>query len=169
MPGPAGEVYLAGEYNVTYGGVAVGTMEGDAGLPTIEHTAQAEPVANTSRYGKSTLTHFGLGADWFAAFTCLEASPGGAAMSAFWPYGTFGQMGTIARDLFTLSAALVLTSIAGTPASALPSSVTASHAILVPGFATRLVYGPTLRKVPLRLILYPYNLGGGTIGWCSVV
>ena len=165
MPGPLGEPLIAGEYTVTYNGVALGMMEGDAGLPTLESVSKGEAVDNTSIYGKSTLTHFYQGADWFAAYTCLSYSA--ASLAALWPFGTFAQMGIISRDMVSLAAAFVLTVVAGTPAVGSPNSLTAPKALLSVGFNTRLLFGPTLRKVPIRQSLYPTNLGGNVVGWLS--
>lgn len=160
-----GEVLIAGEYTVTWNSVSVGMLEGDAGLPTIEQTTKAEAVDNTSTYGKSTIDAIKQGADWFASFTCLEYKAG--SIAAFWPFGTPGLMGIISLLYFNLAAPLILTVVAGTPAVGAPNSLTASKAILAPGFNSRLLFGPTLRKVPIRQILLPFNTGGGVVGWYS--
>ena len=158
-----GETLIAGSYTVTWNSVSVGMMEGDQGCPTLEQNTHAEMVNNTTTYGKSQIDGVYQGADWFAAYTCEEYRTG--SIAAFWPYGTFGLMGVIARLLFGLSAPLVLTVVAGTPAVGSPNTVTASKAILAPGFNGRLLYGPTLRKVPIRQVLFPFDTGGGVIGW----
>jgi hypothetical protein len=46
------ETLVCGPYTATYGGVALGIFEGDGGLPTLEQQYAAEPVANTSAWGK---------------------------------------------------------------------------------------------------------------------
>lgn len=138
-------------------------FEGDAGVPTIEQSSKAEPIANTSRYGKSTIDAIYQGGDFFAQFMCEEYRTG--SIAAWWPFGTMGLMGIIGRLYFAMSAPLVFTAVAGTPAAATPATLTASKAILAPGFNTKLLYGPTLRKVPIRQILLPYDTGGGVIGW----
>jgi len=158
-----GEILIAGEYNLTLNGVAVGMFEGDAGLPTIEQVTHAEVVANTSRYGKSTIDAIGQGADWFAGYTCEEYRPG--SIAAFWPFAAPGLMGIISRLYFEMASPLVFTVVAGTPAVGAPNTLTANKAILAPGFNTRLLFGPTLRKVPIRQILLPYDTGGGIVGW----
>lgn len=156
MATPGSETLVAGGYTATYGGVALGMFEGDQGLPTLEHTTKSESIANTSVYGKSTIDDIGQGADWFLQMTCMEYKTG--PISAFWPYGVaLGQMGTIGLMLTSLAAAVVLTAISGTTAASSPATLTASKCLLLPGFATRLLYGPTLRKVPLRFRLYPYT------------
>lgn len=156
-----GESLLAGQYTVTWNSVSLGIMEGDQGVPTISQQTAAEMVGNTDAYGKSNIDGIYQGANWFAQFTCMEYRAG--SIAAFWPYGTLGVMGTIGRLLYSLSAALVLTAIAGTPAAATPATLTASRAILAPGYNTQLLFGPTLRKVPIRQMLFPYSSGGNIV------
>ncbi len=47
------------------------------------------------------------------------------------------------------------------------ATLTASKAILAPGYNTQIIFGPTLRKVPIRLQLFPYDTGGGAVGWLT--
>lgn len=149
------ESLISGPFTATYASVALGVFEGDSGLPTIERVDSAEDVGNTSAYGKAVIDSIFQGSNFTCQFTCLEYKSG--PLSAFAPYhATFGAMGTVGVLLYSLAAALVLTAVSGTSASATPATLTASKAILLPGFAARLVYGPTLRKVPLRLRLFPY-------------
>src|SRR5689334_14423085 len=83
------------------------------------------------------------GAGGFMSMTLEEYKAG--PISAWWPYSaTLGRMGVIGRLMYSISAALVLTAVAGTSASTSPATLTASKAILLPGFGTRLMYGPTL-------------------------
>lgn len=94
--------------------------------------------------------------------TCEEYRSG--PISSFWPYhATLWRLGTIGVLLYTLAQSLVLTAVSGTSASASPATFTAAKTILLPSFATRLVYGPTLRTVPLRFRLYPYDSAGAVI------
>jgi hypothetical protein len=65
--------------------------------------------------------------------------------------------------MYSLASALVFTAVAGTSAAASPATQTLSKTVLMPGFSSRLVYGPTLRKVPLRFRVYPYDSGGNAI------
>jgi hypothetical protein len=71
-----------------------------------------------------------------------------------------GVMGVIGRLRYDLSQALVLTAIAGTPAASSPATLTASQAILAANFPWKLLFGPTLRKFPLRMDLLPYTATG---------
>lgn len=159
-----GEIFLAGQYLVTWDSLDMGIMEGDSGVPTIEQINHAELINNTDAYGKSLIDGIYQGADFSAMFMCMEYREG--SKGAWWPFDPIvATMGVIARLLYDMSSALVLTSIAGTPADDAgdPLTITAAAAILAPGFNTRLLFGPTLRKVPIRQVLFPYD--NGDIVW----
>lgn len=158
-----GESLICGQYTLTWNSTALGMMQGDAGLPTIEQSGKSEPIGNSDSYGKSTIDGIYQGADWFASMTCMEYKA--ATIAAWWPYSTLGRMGTIGRLLYDMSLPLVMTSIAGTPAATSPATLTATRTILAPGFGTRLLFGPTLRTVPLRFQLLPYYVTGSVPGW----
>lgn len=160
---PAGnETIIAGPYTVTWNGVALGVLEGDQGLPTNEANVEGEDVGNTSAYGKSVIDTIYQGANWMASMTCMEYRAGSVA--AFWPLNAIlGRMGVMGRRMYDISAPLIYTAIAGTSAAASPATLTASKAILTVRSAGRLVYGPTVRRVPLRFRLYPYTSGGNVV------
>ena len=95
------------------------------------------------------------GADWYMSMICMEYKSGVTA--ALWPFNsTLSREGVIGRLYYDMSLALVLTAVAGTPAATSPATLTASKAIIAPGFNARLTFGPTLRTVPLRFLLLPY-------------
>jgi len=153
-----GESLIAGQYVTNFGGIDMGIMEGDAGVPTIEYTPEGEDIGNTDKYGRAVIDTILLGQNCFAQYMCMEYDAG--SIQAFWPWGDLGIMGTIARLGFDLADALILTAIAGTPAESSPATLTAPKALLAMGYNTRLLFGPPLRKVPIRQRLYPANLGG---------
>ena len=149
----------------------MGIMEGDQQSPTLMQQNMAEPVANTSKYGKTPIEAFGQGGSWFAQFLCLEYIAG-ASVLAWWPFsGTLGLMGVIARSYRTMAAALVLTAVTGTPAKLANNlnTLTANLTILAPGYNTQFLLGPTHRKLPIRQQLYLYDTtGGGVFGWFTL-
>lgn len=143
--------------------MALGLFEGDAGLPALEHTMTTEPIQNSSLYGKMKIDDIQQGGNWFLAMVCMEYKAG--PISAFHPYhATLGRAPTIGTLLYDSAYAVVMTAIGGTPAAASPATLTASKCMLAPGFASRILFGPSLRKVPLRFTLYPY-LSGGNVVW----
>ena len=164
MAAPGGESLLAGAYTITWDSVSLGLFGGDSEAPVIEQTTEAEPVNNTTIYGKSEIEAFYQGGNWFASMTCLEYKAG--TYGPWWPWGAgLGAMGTISGTFTGSAQALVMTAVTGTPAqiAGAPNTLTANLAILARGFNTRLLYGPTLRKVPLRFQLYPYTHSGSVV------
>lgn len=156
-----GEVLVDGQYTITWNGTSMGIFEGDAGLPTIGQTSFEEAVNSTDKYAKSRIDGIYQGADFFFQATAIEYKSG--SIAAWWPYGAMGVMGIIGRLRYDMSAALVLTAIAGTPAASSPATITSSHTILQASFPTQLLYGPTLRKLPIRQDMYPYV--SGSVVW----
>lgn len=116
--------------------------------------------------GKTLIDAVYQGADWHCQFVCLEYKAG--SLTPFWPFGNLGVMGIIGRLYYDMASALVLTSTVGTPAAATPATLTASKSILASGYSTQLVYGPIVRRVPIRLSLLPFDTGAGAIGWFSM-
>lgn len=162
-----GETFIVGPYTATWAGTALGIFEGDAGLPVMEHQIMTEDIANTSAYGKALVDAVYLGNAINFQMVCLEYKAGTIA-AAFPQNATKGRLGTIGVLQYASQAgALVLTAVAGTPASATPATLTSSKTILAPGFSVRLSYGPTLRKVPLRFRAILYDLGGSVPGFFS--
>jgi hypothetical protein len=160
-----GEATIAGAYNCVYNGSPMGMMNGDSGLPTFSCTEHEEPVNSTDRYGRTKIDGFYLGGDWFSDFDCIEWLP--ATKAAWWPWGALMEMGVIARRRFDNSKPLVLTAVAGTPAAGASPSATAGKSLLASNYNTRIIFGPTLRKLPIRLELMPYKGGSGVI-WGTI-
>ena len=159
-----GEVLIAGQYTTSYSSAAMGIMEGDSGVPTVSQSNEGENIGNTDKYGKAVIDTIYQGANHYAQFMCMEYKA--STIAAWWPFGNQGIMGVIARLGFTMAAPLVLTAVSGTPAASSPASLTSTYGILSPGYNTQLLFGPTLRKLPIRMLLYPYSSGG--IAWYTL-
>lgn len=155
------EGVVAGQYTVTYGGVSVGIFEGEAGYPSILFVPQSKPINRTDKYGHLKIDSLRLGEDYQFEGVLIEYAKGIVALN---PYGAFGTQGTPGIFKYSLAAALVLTAIAGTSAAASPATITAAKAILADGHQAKLVYGPDLRVVPIKMDLLPYILAGSTVG-----
>lgn len=156
--------FIDGAYTLTWNSVAIGICLGDEQSPLLEYTPLQKPIDNTDRYGRSLIETIYTGGNWVAQYTALEykAGPIGAAF----PFGSLGVMGIIGRLGSDIAQALVFTSTAGTPAASTPATITAAKAIIAPNWNVRLLYGPTLRMVPIRQILLPYTSAGSDI-WLS--
>lgn len=147
--------FIAGQYLVTYGGSTVGQIK--EGI-TIDHTVMKQKIQGDNM-GLADQDGIYLGSNVYGSFTLLEYNAT-AARAAFWPYGASYLSGGIVGRLDSgLAAALVLTAIAGTPASSLPATLTLTYAILAEGFPVGLLFRPTLREIPIRMQAYP--AGGG--------
>jgi hypothetical protein len=74
--------------------------------------------------------------------------------------GGAGGAGTLTPGVVGLldsyvGGAAVLTSTAGTPAAASPASVTIASLVIAENFDTNMLFGPYLRKLPIRFRIYP--------------
>lgn len=152
------ETIICGQFTVTYNSVALGIFEGDAGSPGIERINHGAPIANTDAYGKTMLDYIYQGVDYVFSGVCMEYKAG--PIAAWYPWSaTAGALGTIGRLAYAVSLALVLTAVSGTPAAATPATLTASRAIIPPTDTSKIMFGPMVRTVPLRLQLLPYTSG----------
>jgi hypothetical protein len=154
-----GEVLIVGPYTATWNGVALGLFQGEGGLPTITSVGKAKGIASTNLYGLTTIDSIHLGRDMFFDAILMEYLKGVAAL---WPFddwmGLGLPVGTLKR---ALSQPLVLTAVAGTPAAASPATLTMSKAILADDHQGKIIYGPEVRTVPLRMQLFPYDRDAG--------
>jgi hypothetical protein len=154
-----GESLISGPYTATWNGVGLGLFQGEGGLPTITSVGKAKGIASSNLYGLTQIDSIHLGRDMFFDAVLMEYTLG---VSALWPfddfYGLGLPVGTLKR---ALAQPLVLTAVAGTPASSTPATLTMSKAILADDHQGKIVYGPELRTVPLRMQLYAYDRDAG--------
>lgn len=152
-----GEVLISGPYAATWNGVALGLTEGEGGLPTLTTMAKSKPVNSSNLYGATKIESVHLGADMTLEMILLEYLKG---IAALWPFGTWGALGAVGTFKSALAKPLVLTAVAGTPASASPATWTASMAVISDDHQGKIRYGPEVRTVPLKFDLYPYARAG---------
>lgn len=155
--------FVAGRYAGTYNAVDVGIT--DEGYE-LQVSPSKEMIDESDAYGQSAIDGIYRGGNAFLIFTSKEYKAG--SISPFWPYGALGVLATTAAPIGRLdsaiAAAMVLSSTANTPAAAAPASLTAALAILADGANGALLYNSKLRKVPVRLRLYP-GASAGTVTW----
>jgi len=144
--------FIAGKYDVTYGGNTVGQI-GD-GITT-EHFVNKRLITGDNE-GATPQDGVYRGHEFFMEFTLLEYDATASA-DVFTPYAAFGAQGVIGRlDVASgIAKQLVMTAIAGTTAANSPTTVTADLAILAEGFPVRMLFAPDLRDIPIRMRLYP--------------
>lgn len=162
--------FIAGPYNATWNSIAQGLVE--RGFD-IRLRAEKEVIADTHLYGDTILDAVYRGGNCMIAFTGMEDFKQGDSRVS-WPYGPvatgspinpgFGFLGGIGRmdHASSLALALVLTAVAGTTAAASPATLTATNTIRAEGSESQRMFGPTLRKHPVVLRCYPYQVTNPT-------
>lgn len=151
--------YVAGGYSSTYNSLDLGVTQRGFELEwsTFEEPVIGDNMGDTPQDGVYT------GASAFVNVVLQEYNAS-AASSAFWPWSaSFGTLGLVGRMKWDLSHSLVLTAVSGTRAASIgPSTVTFPAAVLAANFPVRMLFGPTLRNVPLRMQAFPYYAGAPT-------
>ncbi len=158
--------YMAGAYTVLWNSLALGDT--DLNSLQLEWMLHYEPIVGDSG-GDVVQDLIYQGASAFINMVLLEANAAGIA--AAWPYGlsqTGAQgviqdlagtptnvIGTLHTTTPYLAKAMTLTPYAYTPAATYIASIGATYAVLAPGAEVSSRLGPTLRKLPLRVILFP--------------
>lgn len=155
------EGIIAGQYTVSYNGTSVGIFQGEQGYPSILFIPQSKPINRSDAYAWLKIDGLRMGEDYQFEGVLMEYLKG---IAALFPYGVFGRQGVRGTLKYSLAQALVLTAIGGTSASTSPATITASKAILADGHQAKLVYGPDVRIVPVKMDLLPYDQGSGNIG-----
>lgn len=159
------DTFVAGRYAGTYNAVDVGITEN--GYETTTELKQ-EVVEGSDAYGDAILDYIYRGGNMYMEFDCKAYKAG--SKTPFWPWGAWGGMATtslpIGRLASNVASAMVLTAASNTPAAAAPATLTASKAILAPGFSGKLLYNSKLRRVPVRLLLLPSETTG-TVTWIA--
>jgi len=145
---------VAGAYTCTYNGLACGQTEQGFRLSHsfFKRIITGDAMAQTPQDAVYQ------GAEMNLAMNLIEFKAA-AAYTIMWPYGAYLQTGVVGRldGVSGLTKQIVLTAVAGTPASAAPASMTFPETILSEGFPVELLLAPDLRIVPLRMRIYPYS------------
>lgn len=150
--------FMAGPFTATFNSLALGVVEDGFEL---EFFAGGEPIRGDN-LGDMIQDVVQRGGDVFVNFTLLEWASALAAL-IFWPQGTtWGKVAaTYTGSLATAAGAqaLILSKVL---TGSTPASLTASKAILAPGFPVRSLFASRLRRVPIRMQLLPYDATGVT-------
>ena len=143
----------------------------------LEHTFYSEPIRGDNM-GDSIQDEVHRGADVYVNFTAMEFGQhavvqctGQAGSSPFWPTGssgfnpvaTNGTVGVVGDSRGEYSDVLILTAMALTPAAANPATITFPNAILAANFPIRTLYASRVRRIPMRMICYPFAGGVGSV------
>lgn len=163
-------MFVSGAYTATFnfqgaGALQLGQTEDSFEL---EFSLNGDPIRGDN-LGDTVQDVVNRGGDCFLSAVFIEWDKA-LATRLFWtPSATFGRydagfIGTLAgahhnseatpRSTGVLTLTRVLTVTHSTP-----QTLTANYAMLAPGFPIRTLFGPRLRRVPLRLQLLPYPTG----------
>lgn len=148
--------FIAGPYTATYKGQSLGQA---ADGYRVSHQFFKRMILGDS-FAQAPQDEVYQGVEMFITFRLIEYDAAGVA-SAMWPYGAFltmGQVGRVSKQQ-SLTGALVLTAVAGTPAASAPASVTLTNAIIAEGFPVELLFAPDLREIPIRQRAFPNAAG----------
>lgn len=161
-----GEKVAFGRYTMTHDGVAIGiTGGGRDGVPTIHQQIHGTQIRNTDVYGDSAIDAIYRGADVSMSLILKEWDA--QEKIIIWPFtAVWGLIGLIGQSFFENASAIVLTTFAGVPTFTYgPATLTASKAIYMPGHRVSVSFGPVERDLSVVEQLYPYDTGGGTVGF----
>jgi hypothetical protein len=155
--------FIAGRYTGTFQAVDVGITSNGYEL---EQTSSAEMIEESDYLGGSALDAIYRGGNAFLMFESLAYKAG--SIAPFWPWASLGILASttlpIGRRASDVAGAMVLTSTPNTPAAAAPATLTGPSAILAPNQSARLLFNSKLRKVPVRLQLFPF-VNGAAVQW----
>lgn len=161
MANPASLV-IAGEYTGTWNSNAIGLTED--GFNITWSFSKEEVMADS--YGDTVLDAVYRGGNMFVEFTC-KAYRAAAIAGMIWPYSaTFGAVGIVGQmDVnSSLAKSLVLTDIAGTPATTFPADWTFHSTILDNEHEVAFALNNRHRVIPIRLRCYPTDVSA-SIRW----
>jgi hypothetical protein len=164
---------ISGPYHATWSAEYIGVTEDGFEL---EHTFYSEPIRGDN-LGDSIQDEVMRGQDVYVNFTLMEwriasfaDGVGDPLGSIYWPFdrsgfnpvGSVGNVGVTGDSRAEYSDNLVLTAQALTPAAANPATITFGGAILAANFPVRILYASRIRRIPMRMIVYPYVPVSGT-------
>ena len=159
---------IAGAYTSTLAAAAMGFTQDGFTISRVNHQ---EEINQTDLYAKTLIDTIYQGGDTFVQTIARVMSV--ASHVAFWPFiaasGTYSDVGTLwtaAAPIATLGSgkalSLVLTVVANTPAASAadPTSLTASKALIAPGYNTDILFSSRSRTVPIRFVCLPTDTAG---------
>lgn len=153
---------MSGAYTGVWNGYTLGTQNDDGYVLSGQYTGQE--VNQSDAYGMTLVEAIYRGLNWRVRFRGLEFNKAGilAAAQVFGSSGapntTFTPTLQSIGDRFTKFAqALVLTSILGAYPPTMPSTLTASSAIVAPQFTSEYMLTSKVREAPFEMVLFPYS------------
>lgn len=192
LPSSLPRGFIAGPYVWTYNGRSIGISEDGWRL---NQTNAGDPIRGDNlgdsmqdyvyRGGDVTIEtvlqewNFAIAAgelgdsDWSGLTGLSQAEQNINAYSIFWPWTYFGNSGQVGRLASMCSAPLVGVPAPGTTAAQTVgiggidyTTLTASYAVLAPGYNVSMLFAARLRNIPVRLQCLPSPLiDSGSENW----
>lgn len=160
--------FIAGGYTATYNAKALGqTAEGfflshEFFKRIITGDAGGDAPQDAIYRGRAQFVETEL-LEAIAAGIADLVEPYAATRGTPLTMGVIGQQDVGRSGCVGRAASLVLTAIAGTCAAATPASITMPLSMLAENYPVRVLYGPDLRRIPIRIRVYP-NISTGVFG-----
>jgi hypothetical protein len=153
-----GSGYIAGACSVLWN-TTLALGDTDLNSLQFEFMHHYEPIQGDSA-GDTVVDMIYQGSSAYLNMVLLQANADGIA--ALWPYAaqgivntTAGLIGRLHTPATAIAKPLIITPYAGTPAALVLGSISSTYATLAPGFEVQGRLGPTLRKLPFRVIFFP--------------
>jgi hypothetical protein len=157
-------VPVSGPYTATWGANPLGT-QGDDGF-ALSVTFQGQEVNLSDAYGMTLVEVINRGLNWRLRFRSLEVNKSGF-LSALQAFGQTGANTTLTPTLQNIgdryskfAAAMLLTSIIGAYPPTMPTTLTATNAIVAPQSSVEQLMTSKMREGPFEMVLLPYASGG---------
>ena len=138
---------------------------------TISFGYGKELISDSDEYGAAVIDAVFRGiTNCFMQTTMIEWLA--STLNLLTPYGTTALPQTGAGSLNTgpvglldsnVGGQMVLTSTAGTPAAISPATATFPSIVIADNFDISTLYGPYLRKLPIRMRIYPTAASAGAV------
>lgn len=149
--------FAAGPYTMTYDGTTVGLLNSDG----IRHFQRGKrKLITVNQHGQTPVDGIEQGVEAFLQLTFKEWNA--KTRLAMWPWSaTLGQLGTVGVLTTSLTKAIVLTAVAGTPAASIgPATITYPYATLAEENDVGFLMACDERDIPILFRLLPdYNSG----------
>jgi hypothetical protein len=163
--------FIAGPYTATYQPALGGSTGLTLGITEDGFEIETVPYADLIRgdnLGESIQDGVYRGKDVYISMVLEEWDLDGV-QRLMQPYTDrdsitdVGEITQVGRLLTAMAGILILTPVAGTGAATSAGILTASKAIIAPGFPLRQLLATRHRKIPIRMLLLPYVEGSDTV------
>lgn len=146
--------FVAGPYTATFNSVTLGQLELDSLKVTFTN---GQDDITGDNFGEAIQDGVYRGGNCYLDMMCLEYDSLITALAGHPYIATPGIVGTLGSLISAASMkTLVLTKLYSSGTTVSPATLTSTAAAIPRGFPLEYLMAPKLKRVPLRLQLYPY-------------